>query len=272
MKICVIHNSTIGGNAAFAAKAKKIAAGAGFTVVPAASVRDADLILVLGGDGTVLHAVRDYGAFGVPFLGVNTGTLGYLTGTSPDDLAAALREFSGGLCVVESRSLLRSSVRRAGSRRLSAPRLALNDVVAMRSGTGRIAALDLSVDGRGVTTFLCDGLIVASPTGSTAYSLSAGGPIVVPAADCLVVNVICPHTLSSRPIVVPGGSEVTVRVARAEAPLSCSVDGVVTASLEPGDSFSVTASDKTVGLVSRPGYDPFAPLRSKLGWNGSVIA
>ncbi len=272
MKLCVIHNSTIGGNAAFAAKAKKIAADAGFEVIPASRAKGADLIPVLGGDGTVLHAVRDYGALGTPFLGVNTGTLGYLTGTSPDDLAAALEEFSLGKCVIESRALLSSSIKRGGSRRASAPRLALNDVVAMRSDTGRIAALELSVDGRGVTTFLCDGLIIASPTGSTAYSLSAGGPIVVPAADCLVVNVICPHTLSSRPLVVPGGSKVTVRVARAEAPLSWSVDGVVTARLEPGDSFSVTTSDKTVKLVSRPGYDPFAPLRSKLGWNGSTVA
>lgn len=165
--------------------------------------------------------------------------------------------------------MLRAQVRRGGNGPAGKPALALNDLVATRQGTGRVACIALEVDGEHVAEFPCDGLILATPTGSTAYSLSAGGPLLSPRADAFVANVICPHTLTSRPLVLPGDSIATVRVVRAGGPVAFCADGIVCGRMREGDSFTATTAALRVSLVSMPGADPFEPLRVKLGWNYS---
>jgi NAD+ kinase len=272
MKVCVLCNETLPAARAALARVRKAAKSLGLALVEPARARSADFFLVLGGDGSMLRAVRERAELGVPFLGVNAGSLGYLTATPLEGLEEALRAARDGECAVEERSLLRAQVRRGGNGRAGAAQLALNDLVAMRGETGRVAALELSVDGRDVTTFLCDGLILATPTGSTAYSLSAGGPILSPATPAFVATVVCPHTLAARPLVLPAESIVTVRVARSEAPVALSADGTLRARLRPGDAFTATTAARKVRLLVLPDADPFAPLRTKLGWRGSVLA
>lgn len=272
MEICVLRNSTLKDTESACAAVAAVAKRLGIRIVPERRAAAADLFLVLGGDGSVLHAVRAHGRRGIPFLGVNIGSLGYLAGTRPDGLEEALRAFRDGECELEERSLLRAQFRRGGNGRASAPELSLNDIVVSRSGTGRIVGLDLLVDGEEAASFLCDGILLATPTGSTAYSLSAGGPILLPRTPAFLVNVLCPHVLSSRPLVVPAESIVTIRVSRAEAPLLCSVDGQVRAELRPGDTITATTAAQTVKIVTLPGQSPFAPLRTKLGWKGSLLS
>ena len=271
MKVCVLCNETLPAARGALARVRKAAKSLGLALVEPARARSADFFLVLGGDGSMLRAVRERAGLGVPFLGVNAGSLGYLTATPLEGLEEALRAARDGECAVEERSLLRAQVRRGGNGRAGAAQLALNDLVAMRGETGRVAALELSVDGRDVTTFLCDGLILATPTGSTAYSLSAGGPILSPATPAFVATVVCPHTLAARPLVLPAESVVTVRVARSEAPVALSADGVLCARLRPGDTFTATTAALKVRLLVLPDADPFAPLRTKLGWRGTVL-
>ena len=271
MKVCVLRNETLPATRDALARVREAAKALGLSLVPESAARRADLFLVLGGDGSVLHAVRERAELGIPFLGVNIGSLGYLTATPLDGLEEALRAARDGECAVEERAMLRAQIRRGGNGRAGAAHLALNDLVAMRSETGRVVGLDLIVDGSELTTFLCDGLIPATPTGSTAYSLSAGGPILSPATPAFVVNVICPHALASRPLVLPAESIVTVRVARAEAPVGFSADGVLRGRLRPGDTFTATTAACRVRLLSLPDADPFEPLRHKLGWRGSVL-
>ena len=146
----------------------------------------------------------------------------------------------------------------------------MNDIVVTRGESGRIVSLELSVDGRIVTTYKCDGLIVATPTGSTAYSLSAGGPIVSPTTPAIVVSVICPHTLSSRPLVLPETSVIEITARKAVAPLVVSVDGQDDQPLGQGQSVTVTLSPRIARIVQLPGHDSFAVLRAKLNWSGTT--
>ena len=271
MKVCVLTNETLPRTCEALARVRAAAAALGIGLVPEAAARRADLFLVLGGDGSVLHAVRAHAALGIPFLGVNIGSLGYLTATPLEGLEEALRAARDGECAAEERAMLRAQIRRGGNGRAGAAHLALNDLVAMRGESGRVAALDLEVDGRDVTTFLCDGLILATPTGSTAYSLSAGGPILSPATPAFLVGVVCPHTLTSRPLVLPAESVVTVRVSRTESPVGFSADGVLRGRLRPGDTFTATTAAQKVRLLTLPDADPFEPLRRKLGWSGSLF-
>ena len=243
----------------------------GVALAPEEDARRADALLVLGGDGSMLRAARRHAALGKPFLAVNAGSLGYLSSAPLDGAEELLRAWRDGECERAERSMLRAQVRRGGNGPAGAAHLALNDLVALRSDTGRVVALDLSVDGNDVTTFRCDGLILATPTGSTAYSLSAGGPVLSPSTDAFVVSVVCPHSLAARPLVLPAESVVTVRVAHAEAPVGFSVDGALRARLRPGDAFTATTAALKVSLLSLPGADPFRPLREKLGWSGAAL-
>ena len=145
---------------------------------------------------------------------------------------------------------------------------ALNDLVVSRGASGRAVRLELSLGGVFVTTYICDGIIVSSPTGSTAYALSAGGPIVMPDTAALVVAVICPHTLSSRPLVVPDSTMVALRVAKTSAPLVASVDGQDDFTLEQGDRVEVRRSPRDVPVIHLPDYDGYSVLDRKLGWGG----
>ena len=224
-------------------------------------------LLVAGGDGSVLRAVRSYGSLDLPLLCLNAGSLGYLSSAGPDRTAELLAAWRDGACVEETRALLRAGVRPTATR--GHPILALNDLVALRGRTGRVAALDLIIDGVQVATFRGDGMVLATPTGSTAYSLSAGGPILSPSTDAFVATPVCPHALSSRPLVLPGRSVAVVRAARAEAPVQISADGELRASLRTGDALEATISGAKVRLLRLPGADPFEPLRAKLGWGST---
>ncbi len=257
----------------------------GIALVPPVPEARPDALLVAGGDGSVLRAVHSYGALGLPLLCLNAGSLGYLSSARPDQTTELLSAWRDGKCVEESRALLEARIVRAraaagkraaaaatASRQAASPGrriLALNDLVALRGRTGRVAALDLIIDGVQVATFRGDGLVLATPTGSTAYSLSAGGPILSPSTDAFVATPVCPHALSSRPLVLPGRSVATVRAARAEAPVQISADGELRATLRTGDALEATISDVRIRLLRLPGADPFEPLRAKLGWGAT---
>jgi NAD+ kinase len=225
----------------------------------------ADLIIAVGGDGTMLYAVGLALNGEVPLLGINRGRLGFLADISPDEIESSLDQVLGGNYTPESRLLLDARIIDPdGSTRGS---MALNDVVLQRRETGRMLDFRTSIANRYVNTHSGDGLIVATPTGSTAYSLSCGGPIIEPALDAMVIVPICPHTLSDRPIVIPADLEVEVNLlARSDTKAEVTIDGHSSGDISPGDRLLISRSDKRVTLIHPPGYDYYEVLRSKLHW------
>ncbi|MFM1887593.1 MAG: hypothetical protein RL026_2750 [Pseudomonadota bacterium] len=225
----------------------------------------AELGIVIGGDGSLLYAARLLGAAGVPLLGINRGRLGFLTDVMPADMLQVLDAALEDRCEQDHRALLQAEVRGAdGSRR---GQLALNDVVLSKWETGRILDFETFINGRFVNSHGGDGLVVASATGSTAYALSCGGPIVEPGLDVLVVVPICPHTLSDRPVVVSRSSRIMIRLQPrpgTRAQITC--DGVVMGELVPGDELHILPSPARLTLLHPPGYDYFRLLRGKLSW------
>ncbi len=228
--------------------------------------RRTDLILVLGGDGTILRAAREVAGLGTPLLGVNAGNLGFLTAISPRDAVRALKRLWNGEFDIEERSLLEGVVAPAGSTR---PILALNDFVVARGLTSRLIELEVLVHGELLTRYRCDGLIVSSPTGSTAYSLAAGGAILSPDAEVLMLTPICPHTLSIRPVVVSLDAEVDVRLVSTRQVATLAADGQQHVDLEAGSRVRIARSRRTVRLVRLNGHNFFSTLRQKFGWSGS---
>lgn len=226
-----------------------------------------DAVLALGGDGTLLRAARLVERSETPILGINLGNLGFLTSATVEELDAGLELLAKGGYRISPRTVLAASVQR-GRKKLGSFR-ALNDVVAGWGRSSRITTFAVEVDGESISSYRCDGLIVSTPTGSTGHSLSAGGPILHPEADVLLLNVICPHTLSARPIVLSDRSRVTITVADASKPLLLSVDGQEELQLEQGDRLTVQRSPRSVALIHLPGYRYFGVLRQKLQWSGS---
>lgn len=225
----------------------------------------ANLIVAIGGDGTMLYAASLGGERGVPLLGINRGRLGFLADVTPDEMLNCLDQVLGGEYVRESRLLLVARVIGADGDVKSAN--ALNDVVVQRHGTGRMVDLETRIGGRYVNTHSGDGLIVATPTGSTAYALSCGGPIIEPALNAVVLVPICPHTLSDRPIVVPSRHEIEVRLlAYSDSKAEVVVDGHMLGPLDPADHLLIGEADRRITLIHPPGYDYFDLLRSKLHW------
>ncbi len=222
----------------------------------------ADLLVVLGGDGTLLSAARASGERAVPILGVNLGRLGFLTETSHDELYAALERVLAGEARVEAR--MRLAVRAEREGRVLGEWLALNDAVITSQHLARMLDLDAFVDGRKVTTYHADGLIASTPTGSTAYSLSAGGPILDPALDAVVLSPISPHTLTQRPIVLPADRKIEISPATTGTQIT--VDGQAGVRLEEGDRVHVTRSQFPAQLVVSPFRTRFEILRTKLHW------
>jgi NAD+ kinase len=224
----------------------------------------ADLLVVLGGDGTLLSVAQETGPRAVPILGVNLGTLGFLAEVAPDDLQAALEQVLAG----EHRSVrrMRFEVRaeRDGETLLEA--LALNDAVITRGELLRMLDIETRTDGSPMATYRGDGLIVATPTGSTAYSLSAGGPILLPGLDAFVITPICPHTLTQRPVVLPRSSRVEMRVFPREGEAQLNVDGRASCALRAGDRVLVAGSEHAAHFVVSPHRSRFDVLRAKLRW------
>jgi NAD+ kinase len=223
-----------------------------------------DLLLVLGGDGTLLSVARLVGARDVPIVGVNLGGLGFLTEVTLEELYPTLEGILRGTYEVTRRILLSATVHRAGER--IADYVALNDAVIHKSDLARIIELETYIDGEYVTTFRADGLIVSTPTGSTAYGLSAGGPIVYPTLQALVVAPICPHTLTFRPLVVPDASTVKIVQASAGESAYLTLDGQVGFTLHHRDVIEVGRSDHTIALIKVPGKSYYQVLRAKFKW------
>lgn len=228
-------------------------------------VARADLAIVIGGDGSLLYAARLIAASGVPILGINRGRLGFLTDVMPQDMLSCVDAALEGRCEADHRPLLDAILRTPG--REDRRQLALNDVVLAKWETGRILDFETRIDGRYVNSHGGDGLVVASATGSTAYALSCGGPIVEPDLDVLVVVPICPHTLSDRPIVVSRLVTISIKLHErfgTRAQVTC--DGVVLGELLPTDELLIAPSEHRITLLHPPGYNYFRLLRSKLHW------
>lgn len=224
-----------------------------------------DLVIAIGGDGTMLNAARALPNFDVPLLGVNLGRLGFLADLAPDSLQKSLTSILDGHFVEERRFILRCSVERDGQR--IASRDAVNDVVVNKWHTARLISIQTYVDDVFVSSQRSDGLIISTPTGSTAYALSGGGPILHPALDAVVLVPICPHTLTHRPIAVPGDSRIKIVLDTHELDEArTTVDGEATTKLAPGDQVIISKSGLTVRLLHPAGYDYFAVLRAKLHW------
>ena len=224
-----------------------------------------DLMIVLGGDGTLLSAARAIGERAVPLLGVNLGTLGFLAETSSDELYDALEQAFAGRLVVAERMRLDVEVERGGH--VVERQLALNDAVIGKSALSRMIDLEMRTDGGFVTTYHSDGLIVATPTGSTAYSLSAGGPILLPEGESIVLTPICPHTLTQRPLVLPDHYRIEILVLDTRGgDVHLTVDGQVGTPLEQGDRVTVARSAHPARLLVSPHRSPFAVMREKLRW------
>ena len=225
-----------------------------------------DCILTLGGDGTLLRAARRLNGASTPILGVNLGRVGFLATANPQTLSSALESIVRKTYVIEERlALVPELVREDG--RIEPEPLVLNDVVVHKGGVARVVRLRVTINGEEVGQYSADGIIVASPTGSTAYSLSAGGPIVLPTVDAIVVTAISPHTLGVRPLVVPDTAVVAVEpVPPWPDRMLVSFDGQVGAPIGPGERLQVRRAPKTVSLV-RVGSDGFfARMRQKLQW------
>lgn len=223
----------------------------------------ADFLIVLGGDGTLLSVARTVGELDVPILGVNVGDLGFLTATTLDEMLPALDTFLKGGMVIEERMMLVARVVRNGA--LVGESLALNDAVIMKSAMSRIINLSVGVEGQDATRYRADGLIISTPTGSTAYCLSAGGPIVFPTMDAIILTPICAHTLTNRPIVLPGSHRVEVTLlSNQEAMLT--VDGQVGFGLHQHDVVTVSRAAPRIRLVRFPQKHFFSVLRTKLKW------
>jgi len=230
--------------------------------------RTADLMLVFGGDGTMLRAARDTAGSHTPILGINLGGLGFLTAVSSAQLALALAHIWRGEFKFESRSLLEGQVTCA-QRRLRA--VALNDLVISRGGTSRLIDLDVMVDGEALARYRCDGLILSSPTGSTAYSLAAGGALVHPLAEVMALTPISPHTLSNRSLILPLRSRVEIRVVTPHPSTVISADGELVCELDRGDTIQIRRSRRTVRLMHLADSSFYEALRRKLHWRGTYL-
>jgi NAD+ kinase len=225
----------------------------------------AELIIAIGGDGTLLYAARLVAGHPVPLLGVNRGRLGFLTDVTPNSMLEDLDTVLAGRYTEDRRSLLAARLERRGAAPVRA--LALNDVVVNKRETGRTMDFETSINGRFVNSHGGDGLVIATATGSTAYALSCGGPIVEPDLDVWVLAPISPHTLSDRPIVVRAGSTIELRLSdRPESRAQVTCDGTTLGDLEQGDRLFVQSADAQITLLHPPGYDYYRLLRSKLHW------
>jgi NAD+ kinase len=226
-----------------------------------------DALLTLGGDGTMLRGARMLGGREVPILGVNLGRLGFLTSCGLDELDVALERFARGDYLAEIRMQLEAHAQTIrGEERRSW--LALNDVVLHKGGFARVVQLRVLVDGEDVGVYAADGVIISTPTGSTAYNLSAGGPVVLPTQHVIITTPISPHTLAIRPLVVPAESEVVVRAEDGPEELLVTIDGQVGTMFAPGDSLVVRRAAASVVLVRFSETTFFSVLRRKLGWGG----
>jgi len=232
-------------------------------VPPGELVEQADLVLTLGGDGSILHAARVVGARGTPILGIRLGGLGFLAEVYLDEIYDRLHRLVEGRYNIEQRMTIAANVSVAGD---VGHYVALNDFVFNRARPLRMLSIRVCVDGAYLNTYSADGLIISSPTGSTAYSLSVQGPIVVPHLDAMVINPISPHSLTARPVVVPANSGITVEMESGENDLLMSVDGQIEVALTTSSQVAITKGDYSINLVVWRERTFFDVLRRKMQW------
>lgn len=223
-----------------------------------------DVILVFGGDGTFLGVAREACKYGTPILGINLGGLGFLTEVTVDELYPMMERIIDGDYEVEDRQMLITSIRR-GKKNIGTYEV-LNDVVINKGALARIIDLAIYIEDSHVTTYKADGIILATPTGSTAYSLSAGGPIVHPGIPVTIITPICPHTLTNRPLVVSSEMKVEIKVTTQEPDTYLTLDGQIGVRLKTGDLIEVKRTDTSVKLIKSPFRDFFSILKTKLMW------
>ncbi|MBI1178438.1 ATP-NAD kinase [bacterium] len=232
-----------------------------------AVARAVEVLLVFGGDGTMLRAGRETAGSGTPIFGINTGHLGFLTGANLKQLPEALEQLSLGSFRVVDRAVIEA---RGKVRQQAFDLLALNDIVISRGASSRVIDLEVLVNGELLTRYRADGLIISTPTGSTAYSLSAGGAIVSPDAEVFALTPICPHTLSNRSVIVSLKSRLQVRVLNEKPATILSADGQIMQELAVGVEVLLRRSRRRVKLVQLDGQSFFGTLRAKLRWSGAV--
>jgi NAD+ kinase len=235
---------------------------------PASVARQSDLVLVFGGDGTMLRIVREMNGATTPILGINMGRLGFLTAVPSNELKEALAKLWNNDFYIESRPLIEGLGATQGKK---IHLRALNDIVITRGAEPRMIELAVAVNGEALTRYRCDGLIVSSPTGSTAYSLSAGGAIISPDAQVFALTPICPHTLSNRSLIIGLGAEITVKVVSEKVDTNATADGQVRVDLACGDVITMRRSKRSVRLLHPGGSSFFDTLRRKLHWSGSNL-
>ena len=234
----------------------------------AALARQVDLLIVFGGDGTMLRIGRESAGSKTPLIGINVGSLGFLTDVQAHQLPLALRQIFAGETILESRSLIQATVKPHADR---VDEIALNDFVISRGAAPRLIDLDVTVDGESLTRYRGDGLIVCTPTGSTAYSLSAGGAVVSPTADVFTLTPICPHTLSNRSVIVGLDSTICVKVLTPRADTYLTADGQKMIPLATNEVVTIRRSKHAIRLLHLSGSSFFETLRRKLNWSGSHV-
>ena len=228
--------------------------------------RVSDLLVVIGGDGTVLRAARETAGSNTPLLGVNAGRLGFLTSASVDDIEKAFDTLWNNQYIIDPLPLIQATGIFAG-KKIKA--LALNDILISRGANPRLIEMEVSVDGELLTDYRCDGLIIATPAGSTAYSLAAGGAVVIPRAEVLTINPICPQALSNRPLIVSFTSTIEITILKHRAQTYLSADGQMQVELTTKDTIRVQRSRSKARLIRLEGNSFFETLRHKLNWAGS---
>lgn len=245
--------------------AAAVGGSGGFKIEDLAS--KVDLIAVLGGDGTMLRSARYVAQHPVPIMGINMGTFGYLTEVNLNETYAAFELILKGDFPTEKRMMLDVKIRRG--KKIIGSGIVLNDVVINRGNLSRIVELETSINDQYLTTYKSDGLIISTPTGSTAYSLSAGGPIVFPGKDLIIINPICPHTLTNRPVIFPETSDLQITLWSKESGATVTLDGQESYRISSGDIITIRKSKYYTRLVLSPHRSYGEILRSKLGW-GSI--
>ncbi len=239
----------------------------GITLPNAAELaRLCDLMLVIGGDGTVLQVARKTAGSNTPILGINSGRLGFFTSASEESLEEGFGKLWRGKYIVDPLPLIEATGKHAGKNYKA---LALNDILISRGANPRLVELEVAMDGESLTQYRCDGLIVATPAGSTAYSLAAGGAVVTPRAEVLTLNPICPQALSNRPLIVSFKSTIEVTILKHRAETYLSADGQMQTELSTGDRIRIRRSRQKARLVRLEGHSFFETLRHKLNWTGS---
>lgn len=228
---------------------------------------DCEMVLAFGGDGTILATARQIGPSGVPILGVKMGGLGFLAELAPDELFSSLEDILSGNYEIAERMVLAATLSDAETE----PALyALNDLVVDKGVASRLIRIKTYIDGEYLNTYIADGLIISTPTGSTAYSLAAAGPILLPSMEAIIINPLNPHSLGARPVVIPGDKEVKVEVESAAEKVQLSADGQMARELKPGCVATIRQADYRIRLVSCRHRSFYDVLRAKLSWGGDV--